>query len=104
MALWHMLGEVCSMPLYMVTDSLVSDACFTDQLFKLLLPTLFADYLWKPILTRAIDDFCQSLDRWSIEKFMQIPKSKLLNKHFEVTTADDYDFLISGTMPDMCYW
>ena len=103
MALWHILGEVCPVPLYMVKDSLLSDACFSDQPCKLLLPTLFADYLRKPISTRAIDDFCQPVDRWSIEKYMQSPKSTLLNKHFEVTTADDYDFLISGTMPNMRY-
>ena len=99
-----MLGEVCSVALYMAKDFMLYDAYFTDRPFGLLLPALFEDYLWKPVLTRAIDDFCQPLDRWSIEKFMQIPKSKLLNKHFEVTTANDYDFLISGTMPDTCYW
>ena len=34
-------------------------------------------------------------DRWSIEANRQIPKYKLLNKHFEVSANDDYDFLIS---------
>ena len=107
-SLWMVLSnatrvwEVCLMLLYGGILWSLMPVPATDRSFRPLQNC--PSYLWKPILTRAIDDFCQPPDRWSTEKSMQSPKSKLLNKHFEVTTADDYDFLISGTMDDMCHW